>query len=440
MDLKNNILKINNDEIHSKLLAQLIFAVESGDINRAVGIDFKHYNELVKPNESQYYWDLWQNDTNFLRQAITKNFLKILPNSINKKKGRTLIVHHNYSGLAHETQLARNLEFLRKSGVFFELEVAYLFYGNLKQQKAASKLYQIQDNAVYFLQSKSYVDAGNKLNWLTSNKDYTSVIYPSIFQMAFWISLYVSHENQKFLQMKYFPKQVGRIKTWGCGRKNSERIYLNNNEKFIQLSLLNPNLLNVNTNTDTNDNKINQLIQNDLIKFGSISRTEKISDIEYNETILQLLKENIKTQYIFTGRDDKINAIESRVRLHPRAHPLGWVNPNSTIHLFDIYLEPFPWGGGDMTFLALSEARPYLILDTPQNRVVGVYSTLEFLAENGPEILNSSFCNNIDELKMRFSKLVNNKEFRNELGMAWSETMLKYEPNDINEWVNFIIN
>ena len=423
---------------HNEILSDWKSSILCGDINTAVILDFKHYNELVKSNEDQFLWDKWQIDTFEYRVNLQLKFEKFL---ISKKRNleskRFLIVHHNYSGLANETQLVRNLEFIKKIKPNFEFEVAYLFGGNLKQQEAAIKLYNIPINSIYFLQSKNYVDAGNKLNWIVNNKSFASIVYPSIFPVAFWMSLYVNHDNQKFLQMKYFPKQVGRISEWGCGRKNHDNILIYNNDNFTQLSLLNPKLINLKESFNPDLNLIKRI---NKIHFGSISRPEKISNASYNDFIINLLENNTDISYLYTGREENCQLIPSQVRQHSRSFCLGWVVPEKVINDFDIYLEPFPWGGGDMTFLALQTGRPYLILDTPQNRIVGIYGFINYLALNQTGILQYSFCDNLKTLNSRFSQIVNDKDMAQELGSAWAAVIKSYQPNDIDSWIKFLNN
>lgn len=424
-------------EKHLKFLQGWKSAIEEKNINLAASIDLQHYDTLVKPNEDNVMWDKWQDDTLSIRKEIQVKFEEILKTKNYENGKNFLIVHHNYSGLANEEQLVRNINLIKKNYQNLEFEVAYLFGGNLNQQIAATKLYNLPKNSIYFLQSKSYTDAGNRLNWLVNKKNYSSVIYPSIFFMAFWISLYVNHCNQKFLQMKYFPKQVGRIGVWACGRKNSEIYFNNQNEEFIQLSVLNPKIINDESNINHVEN-----IKNDIkkIRFGSISRPEKITDNEYNALILELIEKNSELIYYYTGKEDKCQLIPEKIRQHPQSLGLGWVNPEEIIRDFDIYLEPFPWGGGDMTLLALQMGRPYLILDTPQNRLVGIFNFIEYLAKGQDEILEFSFCEDLKTLKDRFSILIKDSNLRNQLGKAWASTIKNYKPNDINAWIKFLTN
>jgi hypothetical protein len=168
--------------------------------------------------------------------------------------------------------------------------------------------------------------------------------------MAFWMSLFVSHPNQKFLQMKYYPLHSGRIKRWAGGYRSSNDFYMINGCKFEQLPILDLQIAKHELKErDT---------QTEGISIGSISRPEKICDAVYNQFILQLLKANPKLSYLYTGRIEATNLLPETIRKHPRSMGLGWVDPGEAIAKFSIYLEPFPWGGGEMTLLALSAGEP----------------------------------------------------------------------------------
>lgn len=423
-------------EAHSYLLKQWMEALAQGNVQRAIEVEFQHYNQLVKPGEDASLWDRWQADTLELRVAITGEFDRNFPLRSKKTLSkRFLIVHHNYSGLAHESQLARNLEFLRKNGAPLEFEIVYLFGGSTEERAAAARLYQISLAAVGFLKSESYADAGKRLDDLTTKREYGTVIYPSIFPMAYWMSLFVAHGNQKFLQMKYFPLHAGRFSAWGCGRKNTERTIEINGCEFTQLSVLNPKQ--TSNKFSAPANRVTANLMN-TISFGSISRPEKVGDATYNRFVIEMLDQHPDVTYLYAGREQNLGHIPKAVREHSRARALGWVNPEAIISRYQIYLESFPWGGGDMTLLALENAIPYLILDTPANRVVGIYNFLDVIAQSGPELLRFSFCDSISSLAERFGELVSNAELRQSLGKAWSNAINNYQPSDVDAWLSFV--
>ncbi|MEB3211879.1 MAG: hypothetical protein VKL39_11020 [Leptolyngbyaceae bacterium] len=417
--------------LHKDLLYQWMSLVNKGHFEKAVAIDQIHYNELVKKSEDVNYWDRWQRDTVASRKDLTRRFEEIRPTTpFHIKRGSpTLIVHHNFSGLAHETQLARNIDWLRSHGEEINIEIVYLFGGNENNASACS-LYSLSPNCVHYLQANSYQEAATKLAQVASSTMANGIIYPTIFFMAFWMSLFVSHPNQKFLQMKYYPLHSGRIKRWAGGYRSSDDYYLINGCKFEQLPILDLEV--------SNSDFITNYFQTNSISIGSISRPEKISNPDYNRFVLQILKANNKIRYLYAGRFESAEIIPEAIREHPRSVALGWVNPVTVISKFSIYLEPFPWGGGEMTLLALSAGVPYLTLETEESKRFGIYGFLRFLADGQDPVLQTSFCRSKNQLRDRIEQLVDDPEFRSTLGGSWRRVIKSYKPPSLHKWRSFL--
>jgi hypothetical protein len=431
MNNKSYINNKNKDALHDLVLKEFKIAIYNGDIEQAIGLDIFHYNELVKKSEEVVYWDRWQKDTLDIRHSLTCQFNNELPLARPVAKGpySSLIVHHNYSGLAHESQLARNLSWLRSNGVNFNIEIAYLFGSDISREKA-SNLYNIPLTSIHYIDATCYIHAGKKLNELTKNLRCQGIIYPSIFYMAYWMSLLVPHNNQKFIQMKYYPLHSGRIRDWFGGYRGPGRYYQIKNCKFEQLPILDLRLHNT---------LISQLQRDpEPLTFGSISRPEKISSPGYNQFIFDLLDSHISLNYLYTGRQESLHLIPENIRLHPQSKALGWVEPSISISNFSIYLEPFPWGGGEMTLLALESGLPYLTLETKENIEFGIYGFIKSIAVGNDPILQFSFCNSMSILRERIGILISNSSMRNQLGRAWRQALLSYKPPDIDGWIRLL--
>jgi hypothetical protein len=123
---------------------------------------------------------------------------------------------------------------------------------------------------------------------------------------------------------------------------------------------------------------------------------------------------------------------------HNRAIALGWVDPLKAIKIYNIYLEPFPWGGGDMTLLALQYGIPYLTLETEENKKFGIYDFIKLLKINNDEILEFSFCKTINDLARKIILLKTDKELRNKLGKSWRDVIYNYKPQNVERWIEFI--
>ena len=113
------------------MLNQWMKALPQGDDQRAIEIEFQPYNQRVKPAEDASQWDKWPADTIAFREGITGEFDQNFPDRAPPHQVRHyLIMHHNFLGLGHETQLALNLDYLRQHLAALKFEVAYLFGGS----------------------------------------------------------------------------------------------------------------------------------------------------------------------------------------------------------------------------------------------------------------------------------------------------------------------
>jgi glycosyltransferase involved in cell wall biosynthesis len=178
----------------------------------------------------------------------------------------------------------------------------------------------------------------------------------------------------------------------------------------------------------TNPNNLERL------SLGSISRPEKICDEIYNKFIADALKRHPNLDYLYTGRESALEIIPLEIRKNPRCISLGWVDPVRAIANFSIYLEPFPWGGGEMTLLAMQAGLPYLTLVTEENKLFGIYGFIERIAYRGDPLLQYSFCSTHIELTQRLDKLIEDHELRLKLGDAWRQAVEDFQPHSLESW------
>jgi hypothetical protein len=172
--------------------------------------------------------------------------------------------------------------------------------------------------------------------------------------------------------------------------------------------------------------------------FGSISRIEKMTDPTYQSFVFKLLGEFHDLSYLYTGHIEGRDLLDPRITRHPRAKFLGWVVPEDVITHYSVYLESFPWGGGDMSLLAAQNGVPYLILDTPENRRVGIYALMRYIAtRSGHSVLDKCFCSDLEGLRTTFSELHADADLRRHMGHAWAEAVSTYQPPDIDAWARF---
>ena len=236
--------------------------------------------------------------------------------------------------------------------------------------------------------------------------------------------------------MKYYPKQAGRIAEWAGGRRTAEEMFTIRRCDFLQLETLD---LGVDLLPESAISTTTSQATEQAMNFGSISRPEKVADPSYNRFVEMLLRERPSLNYLYAGRPDAVHVIPEAVRNLRNAIAIGWVNPAAAIRQFAIYLEPFPWGGGEMSLLALRAGIPYLSLGTEENIRFGMFDFLRLIAESGPEILQFSFCKTVDELRAKLLQLVDDASLRRQLGYAWRQQVNDWRPGDIDRWHQFLI-
>jgi hypothetical protein len=233
--------------------------------------------------------------------------------------------------------------------------------------------------------------------------------------------------------MKYYPRQTGRIVQWAGGQRTQGSSYHIHGFNFLQLEVL--DLKAVYPSVGSPNSKIPK-----GVTFGSISRPEKIADVSYNNFIFSLLKERPELNYLYTGRKQDIHVVPDTVRSMPNAVHIGWVEPEIAIEQYAIYLEPFPWGGGEMSFLALKTGLSYLTLSTKENSECGIFDILKLVADSGPAILQHSFCRTKDELRSKLLQLADDLPLRQTRGDAWRSHIQSWRPTGTGPWVDFHMN
>jgi hypothetical protein len=406
-------------------------AISLGDYNSACLIELKAYNARIKPTESLRAWDEWQERTLRLRRLLCDFYVDAFPSYDVQPTKHAAIVLHNFSGLAHELQLGRQVKSILKSMPEYGVYIVYAF-GQREPTHSASHIYGVSEERVVYLNSKDYISAGRNLNKMLLEYPIGSVIYPTAAFFCFWLSLLCRHGNQKFLQMKYYPRQVGRIAEWAGGDEGrDDGLRTVNGEDFTALPL---NLKAIPLIGNRMSKKSESLV------VGSISRIEKIQDPTYINLVLDLLSTTNNIEYWITGRAEDAEKVDNRLTSHPRVKFVGWVRPESFMGNIDIYLDPWPQGGGDMSFMAIANGIPYLTLVTEEGRFNGPLSTIQSLARSSSNFatLNRYLCKSLDEVKGAVAELVLSAERRKDCSESWRDAANVDETRSVQRWLRYL--
>lgn len=426
-----------NEDLYQRFLSTWSGMVDSGMFEEAAQIDMMQYNEQIRKYEDVKIWDRWHSDTAEKRLELVNIVNKLNPSEEigGIKEGSVALVYHNYSGLAHETQMARNIKYLRGCGVELDVHIIYAFGDPVFEYvKKAAEIYDVEESKIHFIKSQNYIKVGILIQELNAVHKFKTIIYPSEYYLAYWASLMLPHPNQKFLSMKYFPRKIGRFSDYAGGRGSDAEYFRINNEDWRQLSVL--DIFSVANGGRYNYWDFHQNVE----YFGSVSRIEKSCHSTYQDYIIEVLQKHKNLKYLYCGSESSLDLIDKRLSVHPRARFLGWVNPESMIKTFSIYLETFPWGGGDMSLMAIKLGVPYLCLATEENKTIGICRFLGHIAKNDTTGMASEvFCRDLDDLNCRFDKMVISKDYRESLRSAWTGLIENYQPSDVESWKSFLL-
>lgn len=414
---------VDKGKKHISLFKELIC---TGNFNSAIQVELDYYNSFVKKNESLSAWKYWDQEVyeikNYLSQYQT--YFQIIDKNNYSSNGPIIFVYHNYSALAHETQLARKIIGMTTRGYKIPFVIVYLF-GSSNEHPQAKKIWGCSHTQLFTLGAKNYTDAFLKLSRLVRNLKPRLLLYPSIYFLAFWSSIFTKHPNQKFFVMKYFPSQLGNISEWGSGIMSKHQHNLETKGKFTELP--------VEMFPSTGSQKI---IKN-KIRIGSISRVEKQLDPNYLIFIKKILDNYDQVEFLSTCKIEQLSLFPEWFTKHPRIKHLGWVNPYQTIHDFDIYLETFPWGGGDMSFLAISHGIPYLSLETKETEEIGPFNTIRAITTDYPE-LQEQLPANQDALFNQITLLIKSDDHRQHIGNLWMQAAKDWNSKGDQDWAKFL--
>lgn len=333
-------------------------AVQKTDYDSAFKIDYYIVQDYIKKNEatSESLFRLW----NCLTIDIRNNLIADRVLEVKTQKGDSgtnFFVIHNYSGLAHEVVLRNYL-----SNCTGNYSIIYPFG---KPTTNARLFYGNRVDKIYFLECDQALPVSSLFNQIKSFAAYceiNSLIFITNFYLCFWSSIFKRNYSHKFISMKYNPLQFEGIDCWvsgGCLNKN--------------LTTINGDSWNTLFRPLVQRNK--KVIENvDLVRLGSISRPEKINNVNYLHAIKEILLTTPNTIFLWFGRqqDDFVVNFFNQYELSGRCIFRGWVDPDLALSEIDIYVEPFPFGGGEMLHNAMEIGLPFVVLDNQLNTQTGI--------------------------------------------------------------------
>lgn len=99
------------------------------------------------------------------------------------------------------------------------------------------------------------------------------------------------------------------------------------------------------------------------VVLGSLGREEKLSNPEFLAVVIELLRANPETVYLWTGRKE-LDSIKRQFIDHGVANQtrfVGWVDTATYAQVLDIFLDPFPFGCGFTAIQSMAAGVPVII-------------------------------------------------------------------------------
>ena len=99
------------------------------------------------------------------------------------------------------------------------------------------------------------------------------------------------------------------------------------------------------------------------IILGSLCRTEKISNLEYLNTISGILRRHENVVYLWAGRQQDATIYDHFVQegVEGKTRFIGWVDTSIYASAFDIFLDSFPAGSGITALQAMEAGTPVVM-------------------------------------------------------------------------------
>jgi hypothetical protein len=399
-------------------------AVKMLNFSAMYGIDRIFYLQYVRHSESESNWNLWQRTTAPYRNFLTSEFEKRKPfKSVRPLSTTVFFIFTQHTGLAHETYLANQLLALDSKGYFFDICIVYIS-GSKSRSETCHQIFSTPKINFFFLEADDFHIGVVKLQKLIDQQKPRTLVYVADYFQAFYFSLLIDHTSQKFLITKYIPLQEGRIIEYAVGRRSQQTHFVYKGLSYSQLDRL---------SFPCPIKTANPKKPLGFFIFGSISRVEKIRDPIYVDFVIKMLSNRKNLIYVFTSQATDI--VPPKFLGHERCKNIGWVDPMKWIKIFDIYLDPFPFGGGEMSCLAISNLIPYLSCSPHET---GVQSNFAFMSKNCGDSEAEGLCSDIAVLERKFNELMDSEECRDRNVGYWQSVLRRYRP-DFEAWGRFFL-
>jgi hypothetical protein len=160
--------------------------------------------------------------------------------------------------------------------------------------------------------------------------------------------------------------------------------------------------------------------------LGSIGRLIKLDNEEYIKTVATIMKRHPETIYLACGDGDSSNIklLLKKFGIEDRFYFTGRIDANLYGNIIDLWLTPFPYGGGSALQEYMYKAKPYVIQSKLFQKNVDIYNSyniVEALKEqNHPFVLRELYTQeDIENLKTKAYLFEENRFFQTYSGLPF---------------------
>lgn len=421
--------------------------IEKGVVDFALSIESQIYVRYLRAGGEDYEERFVRSTRQWYRMMEQMGekvaIAKKLPANKGLKKHNNKIAFfiHNESTLAHIGTVFSILESYKNRGdCWFEATV-YAMDGFSQEMRDTFAAYGVDVvNLGELKPGTAYLERLLHLReLLRENKTERLVWVCLTTMMCFAFGLRIAREQIWFCGSFYRGLEIKNIDHRALNSILADKVYENDNEwnvmQFSVGNLCKP----IDEVRDEVQQARESLLQGkyDCI-VGVLAREQKMQDKRYIEAVANILKNNPRTLFVWTGmqHDPTIQSFIDEFGIQEQSKYLGWIDTAVYSHVIDIFLDTFPFPCGVTLYQAMAAGKASISLRTSDAINMGVHGQLLSVFEDLPqykieepgasrlrEIFGESgerfLCyDQVDEYITMAGKLINDKDFRTSIGDA----------------------
>ena len=159
--------------------------------------------------------------------------------------------------------------------------------------------------------------------------------------------------------------------------------------------------------------QIRESYPNDVTILGAIGRLIKLDSQEYLETVAKIMTQNPKTIFLACGAGDTAEIIKKidKLGIKDKFYFTGQINSHLYGHVIDLFLSPFPSGGGEALDEYRYKGKPYVVILDNNINIKGeqeIDKLINDIKNNNLIEFDSSLYNKEDFNSLKRNNFINN--------------------------------